>query len=484
MIVKIALLSDMHLDKQIALPERRGDFADIFLLRAVRRLNRFIKPDITVILGDLINQGSSSAARENLQRMKNIVDLLESPSIVLPGNHDGDVDTFYNIFNRPDDHLDVKGVRFVPFIDPDEPGYNARRTEHDLERMAFARRNFNGRLVALQHVPLFPPGQSDCPYNYTNADEIITVMRKSGYCLSLSGHYHNGMQILRDEDISFLAVPALCESPFTFWEVLLDDKHVNVIHHRLQMPTELRLIDRHVHTPYAYCSENMDIAKSLTLAREFGLADIIFTEHSSHLYYDRSSIYTLRHFAENDCLKKTSSYRYNHYFADLEKANVATTSIGLEIDSDYCGRPMLLPEDRSRIHFFIGSVHGLQTLSRGEPDTDKVCDDFLAVHKKFLTNGLDVLAHPFRIFNRSQRPVPEQLFLPMIDLLRKNNVAAEINFHGDIPPAQFFKLCIEAGIKLSLGSDSHNLCDIGEFVPHLELLKTIGYNGDIKDILL
>ena len=94
MIVKIALLSDMHLDKQIALPERRGDFADIFLLRAVRRLNRFIKPDITVILGDLINQGSSSAARENLQRMKNIVDILESPSIVLPGNHDGDVDTF------------------------------------------------------------------------------------------------------------------------------------------------------------------------------------------------------------------------------------------------------------------------------------------------------------------------------------------------------------------------------------------------------
>jgi histidinol phosphatase-like PHP family hydrolase len=69
-------------------------------------------------------------------------------------------------------------------------------------------------------------------------------------------------------------------------------------------------------------------------------------------------------------------------------------------------------------------------------------------------------------------------------MLRKNNVAAEINFHGNLPPAEFYRLCLKAGIKLTFGSDSHNLCDIGEFTPHLALLRSIGFNGDMNDILL
>jgi hypothetical protein len=39
-------------------------------------------------------------------------------------------------------------------------------------------------------------------------------------------------------------------------------------------------------------------------------------------------------------------------------------------------------------------------------------------------------------------------------------------------------------VKLSFGSDAHALYEVGEFAPHLKFLKEIGYDGDLKDILV
>ena len=36
----------------------------------------------------------------------------------------------------------------------------------------------------------------------------------------------------------------------------------------------------------------------------------------------------------------------------------------------------------------------------------------------------------------------------------------------------------------TFGSDAHNLYEIGEFAPHLELLRSVGSDGDLKDIML
>ena len=45
-------------------------------------------------------------------------------------------------------------------------------------------------------------------------------------------------------------------------------------------------------------------------------------------------------------------------------------------------------------------------------------------------------------------------------------------------------MCIEADVKLTFGSDAHHLREIGEFRPHLQLLREIGYNGSLDDIIL
>ena len=129
------------------------------------------------------------------------------------------------------DFLDIAGVRFAAFVDEERPGWNAFRSEHDLRGMKELRAGFDGPIVALQHVPLFPPGAVDCPYNLTNAHEAIEAMRESAIFLSIGGHFHRGTDLLRARGASFVVAPALCESPFQFLEIRTDGREINVRRH-------------------------------------------------------------------------------------------------------------------------------------------------------------------------------------------------------------------------------------------------------------
>jgi histidinol phosphatase-like PHP family hydrolase len=113
-----------------------------------------------------------------------------------------------------------------------------------------------------------------------------------------------------------------------------------------------------------------------------------------------------------------------------------------------------------------------------------VRDEFLNLTASLVRSKIDILAHPFRVLNHANIKIPNSLFDAVIRLLKENDVAAEINFHTDSPSSEFFRRCLVAGIKLSLGSDAHNLYEIGEFTPHLALLRASGFDGDLNEILL
>ena len=127
--MKIAALADFHYAMGTPPGARRSDLAPLLLRRAVARLNRFVKPDVTVLLGDLLDRGSEPDGGELRGRLAKIVGTIESPTMALPGNHDGDAEAFYRDFERPPPWIDVAGVRLVGFDDPEEPRYWARRTE-------------------------------------------------------------------------------------------------------------------------------------------------------------------------------------------------------------------------------------------------------------------------------------------------------------------------------------------------------------------
>jgi histidinol phosphatase-like PHP family hydrolase/predicted phosphodiesterase len=482
--VKVAVIADTHFAPDPLNPERRGEIADILLLRAVRRLNRFVRPDVTLVLGDMVDDGAAEDAASLLRRLRKIVDGVESPTIVIPGNHDGDVDAFYRVFAKPPDFVDVNGVRFVPFIDPEEPQYNARRTEQNLALMAKARAGFDGPIVAVQHVPVFPPGATECPYNYTNAAEVLDAMREHRYGLAVSGHFHAGMGPIEVGQSASVAAPALCRAPFAFITAVISDDGVQVSRHELQMPPELGLFDAHVHTQFAYCSENMDMARALGLAEDFGLAGIAFAEHSGQFDFEEEAYWAGDWYQRGAEKLHRPSGRLDAYVAAARQAGCPAGLIGIEADCNANGRALLRPEDRSKVGFLMGAVHVLPELRAARPNAERAADEYLASLQSLVRDGISVLAHPFRAFRQAGISPPHRLLEHTARLLRGSGVAAEINLHNNEPPPEFIRLCIQSGVKLALGSDAHNLCEIGDFYGNLELLRESGCDADLEVILL
>jgi histidinol phosphatase-like PHP family hydrolase len=482
---QIAILTDFHYDAPSSHPRRRTEIADILLLRAVYRLNRFIRPDVTLVLGDLVDDGDAPDAPERLAHLRAILDKLDSPTLVIPGNHDGDADAFYRVFERPPAIADIGGVRFLPFIDREEPGHNASRSAVDLARLRQARSDYDGPIVALQHVSLAPPERVEMPYNYTNARAISDAMAASGVTLSVSGHYHEGTPAIHTEHSTFVNAPALCEAPFHFLVVTLDGKRVTAERHQLALPADLRLVDNHVHTQLAYCAENVTVERAIALARDFGLAGVGFAEHSGQLYFSRERYWSRQAHQEGIGGAREPDNRLAEFLALKRDFADDAIRFGLEVDCDYNGHPLLKPEDRPHADFLIGALHGLPSEKLPGVTQETLEGEFMTLLERFLTSGIHILAHPFRIFHqKAGREAPERLFLPVAKLLRDHGVAAEVNFHNNAPPPTFVRLCLELSVKLSFGSDTHNLFEIGEFTPHLQLLKDIGFNGEIADIVL
>ncbi len=482
--IKIAVLTDIHYGGRGALTERRGEIADILLLRAVHRLNRLIRPDVVIVLGDLLDDGDADGAHERLVELRAILDLLTAPALVLPGNHDGDPEAFYRVFARPPDVVDIAGARFLPFVDPEAPGYNATRRAPDLERFRQARSDFDGPLVALQHVCLVPPERTDVPYNYTNAPAVIAAMAAAGVALSISGHHHAGSPLIRNATTSFVTAPALCEAPFHFTLIHLAGDAVTHETHQLAMPAHLGLVDHHVHTQLAYCSENMDVGRAIALARDMGLAGIGFAEHAGQLRFpvgqywggDWGPVGIAGAQAEHD--------RMGRYLALKERWAADDVRFGLEVDIDDHGHLLLQPGDRESVDHLIGAVHRTPHSSQRPPSPELLADEFLALTAELIASGIDILAHPFRLFRRAGLTPPAHLYRPVAELLRRHHVAAELNVHTNAPPVDFVRLCLEMEVPISLGSDAHNLYEVGEFADHLQLLAAAGFDGDPADILV
>jgi histidinol phosphatase-like PHP family hydrolase len=480
----IALLTDVHYSPGRENETNRVGIADIFLERAVERVNRFVRPDITLVLGDLVDDGTADDAGECLRRLREIIDKVRSPVIVIPGNHDPEPEAFYRVFERPAEVLDVAGVRFVPFLDEPAPEYNAVRSEADLQRMRRIGAGADGPLIAVQHVPVFPPGTGECPYNYLNAEDVLAAMREGGYFAALAGHWHDGMDPLENELPAFAAGPTLCRPPFQFMTIEFDGERFTAARHCLQMPPELRLVDRHVHSQFAYCAQDVEIVRALELGREFGLAGIAFAEHSGQLYFSGRAYGRGDWFEVGLEAADGSDDRFGAYVSAALSAGCPRSAVGLEVDCDARGRLVLREEDRAKAGFLMASVHQLAALRGGRKDAGEAGREFLEILERLCAAGIAALGHPFRVFNRRGVETPSEVFAPVAELLRRHGVAAELNFSQNDPPEEFFRLCIESGVRLSLGSDAHALRDVGELTPHLAFLRRLGCMGSLQEVLV
>ena len=486
--MRLVVLSDLH---DGGAPPASGPFARIkpvhlLLRRAVRRINRFLKPDFVAVLGDLVEEGAAPDAGERYAGLRRILEELTPPWWVLPGNHDAPPEVFDRHWPRPAERIELGGARCLPFADRFMPGHRAERAAGDLARASAAGEGWNGPVIALHHVPLFPPGAHECPYNYVNAAEALAANARGGVSLTVAGHYHRGFGPISCPGGWTLAAPAFYEAPFRFLEIeARAGRPPIVVEHALRMPDSLPLAESHTHTELAYCAGDITAQGAVETCSLVGVRAPAFAEHSGQLYFDADMFWRAGFMERGVRERRGRGDRVAANRATGAAAGEPAERIGLEVDFDFEGRPVLRAADRARAGFLIGSWHWTPETAARAPFDPAVCAHrHRRVWDRMLTSGIAVLAHPFRIFHQAGIPPPRELFMELAHRLAAAGVAAELNFHIEEPFPDFARACLDAGVRLSLATDSHDLVEVAEFWPHLRLLRALGVaDSDLDRIL-
>ncbi len=463
----------------------------ILLRKTLLRMRHLgVKPDLIVLLGDLVDDAEKTGAQEDLQTMAGEAIKSGIQVLAVPGNHDGDPVRFAQLLGCAPGIHTVGDYVFLVFHDEPLGGNRYRRPFDQLDLPARAAAAHPGKpIIALQHNPLHPTIRtSKYPYHLTNRAEVMAGYRDAGVCLSLSGHYHAGQAAHAVDGVTYATAPALGEAPFRFLHVRLEGRNVQVQEHALRHDVP-GLIDNHTHTELSYCGTTASIADGIRISQAMGVETICFTEHSFQLYFEREVAWSFA-WQTDPALRQAvwstpgcgRMAAYRRLAAGFRSAHVRA---GLEVELCADGSLLLAPQDADGWDLLVGAIHEIPGLQKGTTTQAEAEALFLREVERLLAHPIDVLAHPFRIFVRKGLHPPVHLYPRLADLLADRNVAAEINFHTYQSEPEFFRHCLARGVKISLASDAHDLAEYGEFAPHLRVLEAAGASlADLRHILL
>jgi putative hydrolase len=491
---EILVIADPHVtgvaSPAYARDGRHTGLGQILLRKALGRLKHLgVKPDLIVLLGDLVDHAAAPGAQEDLQALADDVQRSGIRALVVPGNHDGDPVQVARIFGCAPGMHRIGDCVFLVFHEEHVAGELYRRPAGQLGLPARAAAAFPGLpIVALQHHPHDPVIQRSYPYHLVNRAEVMAGYCEAGVCLSLSGHFHAGQAAHEVDGVTYVTAPALCEAPFRFLRVRMQGRQAQVEEHALRLDVP-GVSDNHCHTELAYCSTTATLADGIRLSHALGVETLCFTEHSFQLYFEKATAWSFTW--QTDPSMKAAVWatpergRMAAYRRLAGGFRTARVRAGLEVELCADGSLLLAPQDAGGWDLLVGAIHEIPGAEKGVTPLAEVEALFLRDVRRLLAHPIDVLAHPFRFFARKGLPKPAHLYPAVADLLAARGVAAEINFHTNQPEPDFFRICLERGVKISLASDAHDLAEFGEFAPHLRVLSAAGAGpADIPRILL
>ncbi|MBT3585656.1 MAG: hypothetical protein HN509_12190 [Halobacteriovoraceae bacterium] len=207
------------------------------------------------------------------------------------------------------------------------------------------------------------------------------------------------------------------------------------------------LWDLHMHTTW---TDGAQSAKEMHQAAiRSGLNYILFSEHA----------------------RKSSGDWFPKFAQEVRflEQDICKAFVGLETKvSDFKGSLDTTPEILSECDLVMASVHrfpGEEGVVKGFGETDpsesiKIETDLsLAVLEN---SDCDILGHPLGMSLRrfGQKPTIED-FRVIVKKAAKTGVAFEINSHYHPDPWMLIELCQEEGANISLGSNAHNVSEVG-----------------------
>ena len=246
--------------------------------------------------------------------------------------------------------------------------------------------------------------------------------------------------------------------------------------------------DYHVHTTLSYCHEgDLTVGNLMAAARERGLEGFAVTDHSAHIYFDRPTVSKHEYILNYDVFleaKEASKWKFEEYLnmlAGYKDSNVLTST---EVDVAANGKLILDSRYRGRMDVLLGGLHWLPCMA-GEFDSRTFLAEFMDFTMMLLDTDIDILTHPTRIFRRSKMEVPREVVMPIVQRAKERNIAIEVNSHTQTDPDEYFvRKCIDEGVKLAMGTDTHNIAEIGDFSHHKALLAHLGVSAAEIDSLI
>ena len=174
--VRILFLCDLHVSPDTPSEDR--------LRRAVRRINA-TDADAVIVAGDLTNEGSD----EELRCVKSILDLIELPTYVIPGNHEDNWSqsacrTFDALWGRDRFAFEVRGTLFAgincgPYMKMGD-GHVKHEDLAWLDSLLMS--NKGKRVVSVNHYPLTE--------DIDDWEDYADVLLRHRTAVHLCGHYH------------------------------------------------------------------------------------------------------------------------------------------------------------------------------------------------------------------------------------------------------------------------------------------------------
>lgn len=488
----LLVISDLHYIKQAnhacELDSRKTFLGPVLIRKAIQRLRYSgISPDLLIILGDLVDDGSAAGAEHDLREIADELRNLPIPFLAIPGNHDGSSTRFSQLFDFKPGLFEFGGYGFLRFAEQTAERKFTTRTPAGFTLLAeTAATRPEMPLIALQHNLIYPKVDHPYPYMLTNAENVLDNYLQHKVLLSLSGHFHRGQPVDSIGDLTTYTVPAACEAPFSFAHIQLKGRAVKIREHAFQIDVPA-LTDVHCHTEFAYCGTTVNANQNIEISKALGLGQLCLTEHSFQLYFDKDDAWSYRWQTDAKMVEKAwqeKTGRLREYRQFIRQFQNEFVKLGLEVDL-YAGDKLLLAEeDRDGWDLLVGAIHripGFEKQKTSQSETERL---FLSEVEKLAAHPIDVLAHPFRFFRHNHLACPVHLFEPIAELLARNQVAAEINFHNNSPDPRFIQACAARGVKIALGTDSHDLAEVSELAPHLRVLEQAGIReSDFAEVL-
>lgn len=222
--------------------------------------------------------------------------------------------------------------------------------------------------------------------------------------------------------------------------------------------------DFHIHTRYS--DGSTEPIRMVEAATTRGLEAVAITDHGPELSVgiDPSKI--------NQMIKDVRIIKRDSEIPVLIGIEANILGVNGEIDID--------EDTLDELELVIGGVHHL-TSSIEVPNI--LAGDYLkALRNAIKLREIDVIAHPFWYYEDLTKYISREDVMEFARLAAENKVAIELNTKYRLPSRDFIITCLREGVKLSLGTDSHNPGDVGKLNWQIKLLSDIGV--DEEDFIL